>query len=295
MLAAASELDYRPSHAGRALVSGLSDIVIVIVPNVTFGPGLQDSVDRITQATSLAKLSVVLRFAGFEDESALSSVLDVRPIAIVDLGVFNESQRSRIRKLGTRIIPSVPPSDEEGEDEGLDIWIGRLQAREILRNGSRRLVYAGLADKRLDPFGPYRLEGVRREARERGVEDPLEIRVPLSAERAADILAETLATTGTHAIGVCCYKDEVALAVIAAARRLGRRIPEDISVIGVDNTEVGQLVSPRLTSVEIDLAQLIEAVILELGDLRSPKPRIGNFHASHPPADLARLVSGQTT
>jgi hypothetical protein len=43
----------------------------------------------------------------------------------------------------------------------IDIEIGRIQVREPLRNGPRRLVYTALEDKRLDPFGPARLEGIR--------------------------------------------------------------------------------------------------------------------------------------
>src|SRR5690242_14872058 len=59
VVAAAQMLSYRPSRAGRALVTGSSDIVVMLVPNATFGPHLQDSIDRITDASTPSGLSVV--------------------------------------------------------------------------------------------------------------------------------------------------------------------------------------------------------------------------------------------
>lgn len=297
VLAAAELLDYRPSRAGRALATGLSEIVVVLVPNATFGPHLQDSVDRITNASATEGLSVVVRFGRPDEESTLTSVLDLRPTAVVDLGVLASSQRSRLEAAGIRIIPAKVPATGAGEDrDPIDILIGRLQVRELVREGPRTLVYAALADHRLDPFGPPRREGIRREADERGLPAPTEIRVPLDIDAAITAVAAVLDRTDGGPIGFCCYNDDVAIAVVAAVRRLGRNIPEDVAIVGVDRTDLGQLVSPRLSSISIDMPALMELFVAELKAIRSKAAPEQELPTAQPDAAaLVSIVRGETS
>ncbi|MEV4013460.1 substrate-binding domain-containing protein [Nonomuraea angiospora] len=50
--------------------------------------------------------------------------------------------------------------------------------------------------------------------------------------------------------------DEVALGVMEAARARGRRIPEDVSVVGYDDTQVARMASPPLTTVRQPLREM---------------------------------------
>lgn len=293
--AAAEALNYRPSRAGRALVTGLSDIVVLVVPHATFGPHLQDSVDRITGASATAGMSVVVRFARMQDETTLTSVLDLRPAAVVDFGVFTSQQRERIEASGTFVVPRRAYATEGADPDPIDIEIGRIQVRELLRNGPRRLVYAALEDKRLDPFGPPRLEGIRREALEHSLDAPLTPRIPLDVHGATKALKKVRDKAGTGPLGICAYNDDVAIAVVAASRALGLRIPEDVAVIGVDRTAVGQLVSPRLSTVAIDQPLLMDALVQELAGLST---RGADADSRPHELDLRRvleLVRGETT
>jgi DNA-binding LacI/PurR family transcriptional regulator len=295
--AAAEALNYRPSRAGRALVTGLSDIVVLVVPHATFGPHLQDSVDRITGASATAGMSVVVRFARMQDESTLTSVLDLRPAAVVDFGVFTAQQRERIEGSGTLVVPRRAYVTEGADPDPIDIEIGRIQVRELLRNGPRRLVYAALEDKRLDPFGPPRLDGIRREAQERGLDAPLTPRIPLDIQGATKALTEVRDEAGPVPLGICAYNDDVAIAVVAASRELGLRVPEDVAVIGVDGTTVGQLVSPRLSTVAIDQPFLMDALVQDLATL-STRRADADADARRDEFDLGRvleLVRGETT
>ena len=49
---------------------------------------------------------------------------------------------------------------------------------------------------------------------------------------------------------ITCYNDETAMGVLGAARRLGLRIPEDVAVIGYDNTRPADYPGVDLTSVD---------------------------------------------
>jgi LacI family transcriptional regulator len=47
--------------------------------------------------------------------------------------------------------------------------------------------------------------------------------------------------------------DDVAIAAMRAAQKLGRRIPDDLSVVGFDNIDLSQAVRPRLTTMRVDM------------------------------------------
>ena len=49
--------------------------------------------------------------------------------------------------------------------------------------------------------------------------------------------------------------DEIALGVLEAARARGLRVPEDLSVVGFDDTQVARLASPPLTTVRAAAAR----------------------------------------
>ena len=259
---AAETLSYRPSRAGRSLVTGLSDLIVVVVPNVTFGRHLQDAVDSIAASTAATGMSVVVRYAGTDTSATLTTVLDLRPAMVLDLGVFEQEQRNAIAAAGIRVTPNERALAEMVEDP--NHYIGRLQARHLLETSGRRLAVALLVDDRVDVFGPSRRQGVIDEALAAGAPDPIVVSVPLDLDGAVDALSSVLASAGGDPLGFCCYNDDVAIAVLGAARRLGLRVPEDVAVVGVDRTAVGQLVEPRLTSVAFDLPRMFTEIASHL-------------------------------
>ena len=257
---AAAALNYRPSRAGRALVTGRSDIIVLAAPNVTFGRHLQDAIDQIARTSAADGMSVVVRYTGNDPAATLTTVLDLRPAAVIDLGVFDEAALAAIRATGTRILPSVS-SSRAGDPNRV---IGRMQAEEVLRVPARRLVYAMLSDEREDPLGPIRAKGVADAARAAGVPEPLLVRVPLRLDGARAALEPILHGADRIPVGVCCYSDEVAIAVLAVARELDLRVPDQVAVVGADYTDVGQLVVPRLTTIRIEFAETIGAVLADV-------------------------------
>jgi DNA-binding LacI/PurR family transcriptional regulator len=70
--------------------------------------------------------------------------------------------------------------------------------------------------------------------------------------------------------GICCYNDEVAVAVLGAAADLNLSVPGQVALVGADRTHVGQLISPRLTTIDIDLPALMGLAVAELDRRRRP-------------------------
>jgi len=69
--------------------------------------------------------------------------------------------------------------------------------------------------------------------------------------------------------GIFFHNDEMAIGALLACRRLGIRVPQDISIIGFDGLPMCEYVTPRLTSVEQPLLQLGEQAARIVCDLIS--------------------------
>ncbi len=73
------------------------------------------------------------------------------------------------------------------------------------------------------------------------------IDTPRVAEAAADLLRRNPQITAVFGVN-----DELALTVIDVARELGRRVPDDLSIIGFDNVDLAASTIPALTTMHVD-------------------------------------------
>jgi LacI family transcriptional regulator len=71
---------------------------------------------------------------------------------------------------------------------------------------------------------------------------------------------------------VVCDDDVVASGLYQAAADLGLRIPEDVSVVGIDNVAVAALLTPPLTTVDLPGERLGRVGVAALADLLAGRP-----------------------
>lgn len=240
---AAKELDYQPSAAGRALARGASDFVVALVPNTTFGGNLQDIFEIVTAELAAHGFTLVLHFSTPATGSLDRLVASTKPAAVVSLTPFTAAERAVLTRR------TVPAFDADGAAARFDVEIGRLQARHLAERGYRRLAFAHLHDARQDPFGAGREQGVIEASRELGRPEPTVVRLGVDIDQAQTALDQL----GRDRIGVACYNDDVATALLSAARRAGRTVPDEIGLIGMDNTALSRVCLPRLTTVAYDV------------------------------------------
>lgn len=70
----------------------------------------------------------------------------------------------------------------------------------------------------------------------------------------------------THATAVVTYNDLVAVGLIAAMRAQGVRVPQRISVVGIDDVPVSSLITPKLTTVHMPSVEVSTRAVNELID-----------------------------
>ncbi|MFJ8194112.1 LacI family DNA-binding transcriptional regulator [Streptomyces sp. NPDC096094] len=285
--AAAEQLDYRPSPAGRSLVTGRSDTIVVVMPETTFGQNLQNALDRLADDAVGIGANVLMRFAGADPEKTVTALLKLRPCAVVDFGALDGTARDRLRTQGVPTVPRLRGSLRE-PFASPNNDIGELQVAELTRSGERQIAYAAVCDGRADPYGSGRYAGVRTACARRNLAEPPLVRVSANLESATAALRQL---PQGMPLGIAAYNDQVALALLAAGARLRLRVPTDLAVTGVDATDVGQLWTPRLTTIAVDMRAFVDDVIAELAEA------IGHpvVDERKPDRKLLRVVSGETT
>jgi DNA-binding LacI/PurR family transcriptional regulator len=278
VLAAAAELGYTPSAAARALSSGRSDVVLLVLPDWPIGPSLGQLLESLSTALAQCGLAFVAH-----PRSAGRSISDVwkaiTPAAVIS---FEELDPTEAAKLQTAGIPLAVAlfGGREGA-QAMDIpeqRTGRLQAEHLAAAGHRRLGYAWPDDPRVISFAQPRLDGVRQACADLGLSEPEVITVPLDPNRAAEAV-RAWRELSPPVSGICAYNDEVALAVLAGAHRQGVRVPDDLAVIGVDDIPAAAVAVPALTTIQSDtpaLASYIAATITHRLDGRPSPERPGS-------------------
>ncbi|NED98439.1 LacI family transcriptional regulator [Phytoactinopolyspora alkaliphila] len=122
-----------------------------------------------------------------------------------------------------------------------DVEAGRTATRHLVELGHRRIAFVGgdPAHHLGFPVAPDRQRGYEDVLRQAGIEpDPaLVARAAFFAEAGAEAFAE-LKRRGTLPTAVFAVSDEVAMGIVYAARQDGLRVPEDLSVVGVDDHDL---------------------------------------------------------
>ncbi|GAB2832111.1 LacI family DNA-binding transcriptional regulator [Actinocorallia aurea] len=286
---AALSLGYVRSAAGRALVMGRSDFVLLVVPYTTF-TNVQEVIEVLSDEVEKIGLSPVVHFSVPRSRSETSRRLQhmvetLRPAGVIDLGGLSPRDIEFVAETGCFMVAG------EGQPD-YNTAIGEFQATHLKARGYGTLAYGFLSDARDDPYGQMRADAVAAFCAREALAPPLYLRVPLEQEGARKVLAEALPRTGVP-LGLACYNDLVALALVDAAQSLGLRVPHDVAVIGVENAPFGQVMTPRLSTVAADVPASLGHIISALEE------RFGGSGAAAFKRSTAeeafRVLQGQTT
>lgn len=200
---------------------------------------------------------------GFTETASASGWLDQvlrrRPVAVI--AVYGAAMRREHARLAASGIPLVA-LDPTGEpvhsvpSVGAANWNGGLTAtRHLLELGHRRIAMIGGPPSFL--AARARLDGFRAAMDAAGVpvEEALLRAGTLSYEDGLRHGRDLLALSAPPTAVFCC-NDLLALGVYEAARRAGRRVPDDLSVVGFDDLEFARWSGPALTTVRQPLAEM---------------------------------------
>ena len=253
---AAAELGYTPSAAARALITGRSDVVLLLLPDWPIGPSVGDLLESLSEALGQRGLTFVAhpRCAGRPVADVWKAIT---PAAVITFEELEDTETKMLQAAGVELAVALF-GDGRRTAGAMDIpeqRTGRLQAQHLAAAGHRHLGYAWPDDPRVESFAQPRLDGVRQACADLGLAEPHVVSAPLTPDGISAAI-RAWRTASPAVTGICAYNDEVALAVLAAARGHGLDVPGDLSVIGVDDIPSAAVARPTLTTVRADMSVL---------------------------------------
>ena len=282
VLDAAAHLGYSPSAAARTLRTGRSDVVLCLLPDWPIGPEVGSLLGNLSAALTRHGLTLVVHPGSRGERPVAELWKAITPAAVISYTEFSDAEIAAMRSAGVALVVAVPRRGRGRELAVPQELVGRRQAEHLTAAGHTRLGYAYPDDQRVRFFAEPRLAGVRATCASRRLPTPVGLTVPLDPAAAADCVRRWRATEVT---AVCAYNDEVALAVLAGARRAGLSVPGDLAVIGVDDIPPARLAAPPLTTVTTDQAVVGEHLAATVVAAMS-----GRSAPELPSAEIVRVV-----
>jgi LacI family transcriptional regulator len=149
----------------------------------------------------------------------------------------------------------------------------RLAVQHLAKLGRRRIAYIGHNLTENIPNQPGRRGGYLAVCAEMGLGNDPRCIIERSEEDYRDQLMELLRSENRPDAFIA-YNDAWAIRVIRAARELGLRVPQDISVVGFDNSSMATEYDIPLTTVEPQHREMgIAAVEILVDIIENPRPR----------------------
>ena len=82
--------------------------------------------------------------------------------------------------------------------------------------------------------------------------------------------------------GICAFNDDVAFPVLAGLADLNIKVPKDVSVIGHDNSRIGEFCYPALTTISLEAPELMHGFIANIVAVCQGGPLLEDPVIPHP-------------
>lgn len=272
------EKGYVPNSSARSLSSKATRLIAVIVQ------GAEDSLEYPYNAIMVGHICYYVQSRGYSP--ILYYVDDYREVTkqlrtwnmegAVFLGMFDENMKNiqednRIPLIFTDSYSPVRQVTNIGLD---DYKGGELAAQYLIDKGHKQLAFVGTSTN-ISGVVRHRLRGFRHAIEAAGLELPERCIIPdlPHFERVKELCQSPQPVSAFFAAA-----DITAMQLIDGLRAMGKRVPDDCSVIGFDNQFFGEYTTPKLTTIGQDIrkkAQIaVDVLFRHIADKNAPAENI---------------------
>jgi len=261
VLKVAAQVGYVPSASARALSNGRSNCLGLLVPTLTW-PWILEVLRGVAEEIERSGYSLILYTTSGGEDSEREFMAQVVPAGAVDglalvipLGMLEYIER--LAKGGLPIVvvddrghypdlPTVATTNIEG---------GRSATLHLVERGRRRI--AMLNGPRDFGCNRDRLEGYKSALQKAGLQfDPkLVVDSDFKESGGASAMA-TLLAADPKLDAVFVANDVMAFGAMRALRNSGRRVPDDVAVVGFDDIPASAMTHPPLSTVRQPLYEM---------------------------------------
>ncbi|MFD0315197.1 LacI family DNA-binding transcriptional regulator [Streptomyces flavalbus] len=281
--AAVAELGYVPNTAARALAANRTDAIALVVPEPETRffaePYFSDMLKGVGAELGETEMQLLLIFAGSDRErQRLAQYLAAHRVdGVLLVSVHaDDPLPDLLSQLEIPAVISGPRSAAETlPSVDSDNYGGARQAVEhLLSRGRRRIAHI---TGRLDVYGAQRrVDGYRDALRDAGLEaDELLIASGDFTEEGGQHAMAELLGRRPDLDAVFAASDVTAAGARQVLRESGRRVPDDVALVGYDDSAIARHMHPPLTSVRQPIEEMGRAMIdLLLGEIADRRPAV---------------------
>lgn len=272
----AAEMGYDSTHL-RSRPETISRVLLVISLRIMMKEDYWQPIIKMISAT-LDRFSVVLEYFVYEenkiDEEALDKLTETKSNAFIVIHSNPSLINDHLKNLGKPVVEVDPKwfhSDSVTKVKFSNYDSMYQATEELIKKGHETLAFYG-SDSHSTSFRE-RHEGFLAAVdsyKDLGIE-PYSINFDNSALNYADDSALRKALEDHPITGLVCANDIIALNAYKVIKEMGKRIPEDISVIGFDNIREGQFADPPLSTFNVPREELGKEVANYLVGMFSEK------------------------
>jgi LacI family transcriptional regulator len=251
------ELNYRPNLTARALITGRTNAIGLVVPDLVH-PFFGEVAKALSSVLRTKGYSLVLasseddpKLEEHEIDQLLARRVDVLIVASVQHG---GEMFQRMREQATPLVLMDRKFDRVaanfvGTD---DVQVGRLATEHLLQVGCRRLAHIGgpNVSTAMGRLRGYREVLGRRNLRERPGSVILREHGDDAGNRSGYNAMRTLLQLKPPPDGVFCNNDPTAMGAMKAVLEADLRVPDDVAIVGCGNVAYADFLRIPLTSVD---------------------------------------------
>ncbi|WP_130835405.1 LacI family DNA-binding transcriptional regulator [[Erwinia] mediterraneensis] len=299
-------LNYQPNRIAQQLKTGQTRMIGLLVPSIV-NPSFAMLTREVDRAAKANQYRVLLgnTYRQVDEERAFLEDMFAHGVkgVIVVASAIDRPHFSTAAQQGLVMVnyDSLVSSDALASHLPFDsvsmdnVEAGRLATEHLITRGCRQLAF--VTESSLTVSRSQKIEGFLIAAKEHGLQESAHV-IEGTAEVAygdaemtelGRALALKILQASPQPDGVVAINDALGIGLMAGLRNAGVRIPQDISVIGIDNIPLADLVQPALSSVTPPLTEMVNTMMSRL------LTRIENPHLTPEQFLFApRLISRQS-
>lgn len=272
VLEAVTALGYRPNLTARGLRLGRTGVITLVIPDLR-NAYFAELATSVMDAAALDNIFVLIEPVGFDRNRELQ-VLRGPQAKMVD-GILYSALA--LGEEDAHLIDTSIPTVLLGEQifnapvdhvTMRNVEASRAATEHLLSVGKRRIVALGARSGEVAGSSGLRFRGYLEALEAAGIpHDPEligETRSWHRADGAAGI--EELLARGVSFDGVVAFSDTLALGAMSVLQHVGLRVPEDVAVIGFDDTDETRYSHPPLSTVDAGRDEIASTAVRFLLD-----------------------------
>jgi DNA-binding LacI/PurR family transcriptional regulator len=259
------ELDYVPNPHARALISGHSRLLAVLVSEITnpFFPELIQGFEEVATAHGYEVLIVSTSGDAARMKECIRRILErnVEGAAVMTFGI----EGPVLEELGKREIPMV---FVDAAPENPNLHAIKVDYQRGIREGVQHLGVLGhrkiafITGPAVQLSAQLRKEAFLQAARQIGCAPPDEWVIQGDHTLEGGMAAmEQLLLQPDRPTAVMCSNDMTAIGALRILARNGIVVPDEMSIIGFDDIHLAEFVHPPLTTVRMSRLDLARAAV----------------------------------